>query len=314
MRRPEDGISGRIALYSENRQLKTPSVPALERGLAILELVATSRNGLTFSQIARQLEFPKSSIHCLLVTFEREGYLRRHEPTGRYVCGSKLIKIANSAMSGILLRQNALPALRSLAERTNLTAHMAILDGGVATLIAKVDMAGIQRVATWVGKRIDIHCTSLGKCLTAYLAETDLESLVREHGLLRHNENTIASVSRLKRELSKTRTLGYAIDDEEEEIGIRCLGVPVFGANRDVIAAISVSGTVAHMQPEQCGALINDLKRCASDIAARLGNTRDGDAVDSTVKSFPETELLSPPSAVDPPPPPEGTFGSPITH
>jgi DNA-binding IclR family transcriptional regulator len=307
-------MSGRIALCIENGHLKTPSVPALERGLAILELVAMSRNGLTFSQIARQLEFPKSSIHCLLVTFEREGYLHRHEPTGRYVCGEKLIKIANSAMSGILFREKALPVLRSLAERTSLTAHMAILDGGVATLIAKADMAGTQKVATWVGKRIDIHCTSLGKCLTAYLAETDLDSLVREHGLLRHNENTIASVSGLKRELSKTRTLGYAIDDEEEEIGIRCLGVPVFGANHDVIAAISVSGTVSHMQPEQCGALINELRRCASEIAARLDTTRDGDGADSPVKSFSETELLSPRSAVDPPPAPEGTFGAPITH
>jgi DNA-binding IclR family transcriptional regulator len=282
--------------------------------LAILELVAMSRNGLTFSQIARQLEFPKSSIHCLLVTFEREGYLRRHEPTGRYVCGSKLIKIANSAMSGLLFREKALPVLRSLAECTSLTAHMAILDGGVATLIAKVDMAATQKVATWVGKRIDIHCTSLGKCLTAHLAETDLDSLVREHGLLRHNENTIASLSRLKRELSKTRALGYAIDDEEEEIGIRCLGVPVFGANHNVIAAISVSGTVSRMQPEQCGVFIDELKRCASEISARLGGTRDEDGVDSTVKSFSETELPSPSSPVDAPPAPGGTFGSPITH
>jgi len=190
-----------------------------------------------------------------------------------------------------------MPLLRSLLERTNLTVHMAILDGGVATLIAKMEMMGIQKVATWVGKRIDIHCTSLGKCLTAYLPESDLESLVHEQGLLRHNENTIASVTRLKQELVKTRTLGYAIDDEEEEIGIRCLGVPVFDTHQDVIAAISISGTVSQMQPEQSAQLINELKRTATEISAKLGTYREVGGPDAEIKSFPNTELMQVSSA-----------------
>jgi len=254
---------------------KTPSVPALERGLAILELVAHSKSGLTFSQIARHLEFPKSSIHCLLLTFEREGYLRRSETTGRYVCGSKLIRIANLAMDGIVLRERALPVLRELMESTDMTVHMAILERNEATLIAKLERGRVHRVATWIGKRIDVHCTSLGKCLIADLPDEELRRLIEERGLLRHNENTIASLHKLRQELAKTRSLGYAVDDEEEEIGIRCIGAPIAGPAGNVLAAISISGTTEQIQDSNSAALVNLVKQTAREISRQLAEFRD---------------------------------------
>ena len=121
---------------------KTPNVPALERGMGILELVAKSKNGFTFSQLTRQLSYPKSSIHCLLVTFERLGYLERIPTSGRYVAGLNLVRIANVASHGILLRQKAGPILCELTRRTGLTAHMAVLENNEAVLIAKVEPSG----------------------------------------------------------------------------------------------------------------------------------------------------------------------------
>src|SRR5215831_7016502 len=117
---------------------KTPNVPALERGMEILELVAKSKNGFTFSQLTRQLDFPKSSIHCLLVTLERLGYLQRLS-SGRYVAGLNLARLAAAASHGVLLRQKAGPLLGELTQRTGLTAHMAILEDNEAILIAKVE-------------------------------------------------------------------------------------------------------------------------------------------------------------------------------
>jgi hypothetical protein len=96
---------------------KTPTVPALERGLAVLELVAKSRNGLTFSQVSRHFDFPNSSIHCLMVTLERLGYLQRLESSGRFVAGLSLVRIATAATHGITLRQKAGPLLTDLAQR-----------------------------------------------------------------------------------------------------------------------------------------------------------------------------------------------------
>lgn len=255
--------------------VKTPSVPALERGLAILELVANSRSGLTFSQISRQLDFPKSSIHCMLLTFEREGYLRRSEDTGRFFCGTKLVRLANNAMQGAILRERAAPVLRTLMDHTGMTVHMAILETGAAMLIAKVERIGSHKVATWVGKRIDVHCTSLGKCLIAKVPESEVERLISEHGMLRHNENTIVSVVRLKQELAKVRQQGWAIDDEEEEIGFRCIGAPVLNAAGDAIAAISISGTVEQIRNENSASLVQQVTRAAAELSERLAVFND---------------------------------------
>lgn len=249
---------------------KTPSVPALERGLAILDLAARSRNGLTFTQICRHVRFPKSSVHCLLLTLARERYLVRSPTSGRYTCGSSLFNIGRLAIQGTMMREKAATALRALAERTGLTVHLAILEDGAAMLVARAEHAGTRKVATWVGKRIGLHCTSVGKCLLAYLPDAEVERLMKERGLLRYNENTICSLARLKQELADSRGRGWAIDDEEEELGSRCVGVPVFDGTGAVIAAISVSGTVEAVTRENCGALIRHLRRTADEIGASL--------------------------------------------
>jgi DNA-binding IclR family transcriptional regulator len=252
---------------------KTPTVPALERGLAILELIAKSRNGLTFSQVSRSLDFPKSSIHCLLVTFERLGYLQRLESSGRFVAGLNLMRIAAVASHGITLRQKAGPLLAELAQRSGLTVHMAVIENSEALLIAKVEPSGTRPVATWVGKRIDYHCTSLGKALIAWMQDDEIRGLVKERHMLRHNENTISTLARLKEDLMRTRRVGYALDDEEEEIGIRCVGAPVLGVSGKVEASVSISGTVDQIRSEdipRMGALVQE---AAFEMSRRLGWT-----------------------------------------
>ena len=210
------------------RATKTPSVPALQRGLAILERIANSRRGLTFAQLARFFDFPKSSVHTLVLTLEREGYLQRDDATGRYMTGRKLVHIAGMTLDGLVVRERAAPVLRTLVADTGMTAHLAVLDRHEVTVVAKVDRPGVHRIATWVGKRMDVHCTSLGKCLVAYLPDEQVDRLINDRGLLRHNEHTIVSPERLKQELARTRALGYAVDDEEEELGGRCVGAPVW--------------------------------------------------------------------------------------
>lgn len=257
---------GSINLSESNRgphaQPTTPSVPALERALAILELIVSSRNGLTLSEIVRKLKLPKSSIHCLLLTFERQGYLQKGGTGHRYVCGTKLARIARLAHDGVILCERAAPLLRDLMRRTGQTVHLAMLESDQVTLIAKVAHNSAPRVATWIGKRLDFHCTAVGKCLIAWQTEEEVEAIVRRQGLLRHNENTIVSISRLRRELARIRETGYSIDDEEEEIGVRCVGVPVFDSKGRVAAALSVSGTTAEI----------DLARCP-EVAAIARNT-----------------------------------------
>ena len=130
-------------------------------------------------------------------------------------------------------------------------------------------------MATWIGKRVDIHCTSLGKCLSRYLPDADVDRLIGDRGLLRHNENTIVSPLRLKKELARTRALGYAMDDEEEEIGVRCIGAPVWNWDGQVVAAVSVTGTTSRITAETFEQIADQVKQTALGISRQLGFSGD---------------------------------------
>lgn len=249
--------------------IKTPSVPAVDKALSALELLAQSRTGLTLGELTRRMALPKSSVHCLLLTLERRGYLHRNEKS-RYLFGLKLFGLANMALSGIGLREKALPFLKALMARTRLTVHLAMLEQGEAVLIEKVEPPNVYRLATWLGKRMDVHCTGLGKALIAHLPEEEVDSLVRERGLPRHNDNTICSPRRLREELARIRKAGYALDDEEDELGARCIGAAIFRSEGKVVAAVSVSGTTAQITSENVATIAEQVKECAASITAVL--------------------------------------------
>lgn len=250
---------------------KTHSAPALERALSILELLARSRNGLTLAELTHHLALPKSSTHCLLVTLERCGYLQRNQKTSRYMFGLKLLTLASLAVTRIELREQARPFLEALVDGTQLTAHLAVLDRNEAVLIEKVAPLGLLRVATWIGRRMDAHCTGVGKALIAHLPEEELDRLLRENGLPRHNNKTIASFKRLKEELAQVRRLGYSLDDEEDEVGFRCIGAPVFDHSGAAVAAISVAGNIVQIRQDNLPRLASKVIQTASAISRELG-------------------------------------------
>jgi DNA-binding IclR family transcriptional regulator len=227
---------------------KTQSVPALERGLLVLEYLAQSRRGVTVSQLARKLQLPRSTGHALLLTYQRSGYVQRDEKTGRYCLGSRLHTIANMALGGITLRGHAGPLLYQLMQDTGLTVHLAVMENNEVILIDRISPPGTPPLATWIGKRMGLHCTALGKALIAYLPVEEVDDMIRKQGMIRHNENTIASKRKLRVACEEVRQFGYSIDDEEEEIGIRCIGAPVFDDTGEAVAAISISGTKAQLE------------------------------------------------------------------
>jgi DNA-binding IclR family transcriptional regulator len=259
--------------------IKTQTVPALDRALSILEFLAKSRAGLTLPELVERSGFPRSSVHYLLVTLERRGYVQRNGKTSRYLFGVNLVHLANDAWSGLNLRQQAAPFLGNLVRRTQMTVHMGILCDHEAVIIAKHSPICGTRTATWVGKRMEVHCTGLGKALIAYLSGPELEQILREHGLPRHNANTISSPTRLREELSRVVEQGFAIDDEEDELGLRCIGVPVFDTNGSVIAAVSVSGTSAEFSRSTLTFLIRETMKTAAEIGQSLASSVDANAI-----------------------------------
>jgi DNA-binding IclR family transcriptional regulator len=250
----------------------TRSVPVLCRALSMMELLAVTRNGLTLPEVARRLAIPKSSAHCILLTLLRQNYVTRSPRTRRFTLGFKLFSLANEALSGLRLRELAVPHLRQLTLGTGLTVHMAIFDRHEAILIAKIEMPGGAGLATWIGRHMELHCTSLGKVLLASLPESELNQLLQSRTFPRHNDNTIVSNKRLIRELGNVRANGYALDDEEEEIGVRCIGIPLCAPDGTVTAAISVAGTIQQITNEDVKGIVARMTRTAAFITEALRN------------------------------------------
>src|SRR6267154_1040583 len=152
---------------------------AVERALNILEAAAERREGLTNSEISHKLAIPKSSASYILRTLERRGYLRRDRATGRYHLGLKILSLGGDARANLDLAEVALPFMQALEERIHLTVHLAVLDQGEAVYIEKVEAPGFFKVNTWVGRRMYLHSTSVGKCLLAWLPKQEIETMVK---------------------------------------------------------------------------------------------------------------------------------------
>jgi DNA-binding IclR family transcriptional regulator len=230
-------------------------------------MLARSHKGLTLSQITRNLSVARSSAFYILNTLEESGYVFRESPRGRYMFTTKLFGLASSSLVSLGVRQRAAPFLRGLMEQTNLTVHLAVIVQNELVLIDKVAPPGPLQLATWIGKRLPVHCTGAGKALLAYMPQDRL-GCVLSAGLIRYNENTIVSPQRLREELHRIRTNGFAIDDEEETIGLRCIGAPVFDHHRNAIAAISIAGTTAQINNENLEKLSGLVKHTSDKISA----------------------------------------------
>jgi len=252
-------------------KLKEYSVPSIERALSVLECLGQAKRGYSTSEIGRRLGIPKSSAHLILSTLERRGFLQKNAKTGRYCFGLQLVSLSRSALENLDLREEANPFLRSLMQESGLTVHMAVLERDEAVIIEKVEAPGLVRLASWIGRRLDVNCTGVGKVLLAFLPDDELEYLLKTKDFARHNGRTITSKSALRRELKVVKQSGYSLDNEEDEPGVCCIGAPVFDENGKAVAAISVAGISSQIGTARVPILARLVTRVAGSISARLG-------------------------------------------
>jgi len=249
---------------------KPLGVPALDRALTVLETLAHSRKGYSVSELSRRLELPKSSVHLILRTLERRGYLQKHAASGRYRFGLKLVGLGRAALEGVELRDEARPALTSLAHATDLTVHMGVLERSEVVIIERIESTSAVRVVSWVGRRLDANSTAVGKALLAFQPPEEQERQLRSDRLPRHNDRTIATIPGLKRELERVRAQGYSLCDEEDEIGVRCVGAPILNEHGCAVAAISVAGTTTQIPADRMPALADAVVATAREISGGL--------------------------------------------
>lgn len=247
---------------------KTPSgVQSVQRTFGILEHITTAPHPMTLSEIAEQVAVPVPTTHRILQALASMGYVRQL-PTRRYGLGPRFITMGEVASRQ--LGAGAQPRLAEVAETLGETANMAILDTDMAMYVAQVPSSRSMRMFTEVGRRVHMHATGVGKAILAQLKDEQVCSIVERSGLPSFTQNSIRDVPNLLRELENTRSRGYAMDDNEQEIGVRCLSVAVPHTPNQ--SAISVSGPVTRVDQSFADRAVPLLKQVAQEIATDIGS------------------------------------------
>jgi DNA-binding IclR family transcriptional regulator len=239
---------------------------AVERAFKILEFLDCTQRAWNISEVSRRLAMPKSTTHILMLTLERLGYIERDLGSRTFSLSVKLAALGDTVLKTTPLAVMALPSMRSLAQSLGVTVHLAMLEKEQAVYVQKVDGPGFIRFDTYIGKRTNLHCTAVGKVLLAYSSPESQKHYFHKIVFARHTSRTIDSASPLRRELVSVCERGWAFDDQEEELGVRCLAVPIRGNNGSVVAALGVTGTVTQLQEEDTQRVVSALKKTAALI------------------------------------------------
>jgi DNA-binding IclR family transcriptional regulator len=261
---------------SVNRDSKPNNlVRTIERTSSILDILGESPQGIAIRELSAKIKLPKGTTHRLLSSLSYFGYVRQDPKTRNYFLGLKLVELGNLLLSQLDLRKEAEPLLRDLAERTKETVHMVFLDRNEIVYIDKIELdhhpSGL-RMASRVGLRNPAHSCAVGKVLLAHLPAEELDRIINEKGLPKRTENTITDPIQLREHLKLVRAQGYAIDDEENEKGVRCVAAPIFNEAGKAVAAISIS-TLAFRVTRKViqDSLRKEVRETALKISQRLG-------------------------------------------
>ena len=240
-------------------------VQSVDRAIELLELLADFGGESGLSELAQHAGLPLPTIHRLLRTLLAQGYVRQ-TPSRRYTLGPRLIRLGESA--GRQLGAGARPYLERLAHDLGESANLAMIDRDMAVYVAQASSSHSMRMFTEVGRRVYTHCTGVGKAVLAQLPDQTVREIMGRVGMPPATDQSITDVDALLAELAATRERGYAIDDGEQELGVRCFAVAVPDAPTPT--ALSVSGPAARVTYEFGEHAVPVLHRVASELTREL--------------------------------------------
>ncbi|CAM3724697.1 IclR family transcriptional regulator [Alicyclobacillus pomorum] len=252
------------------------TVKSVDKAFMLLEVVSEHPSGMAITELANEVGMYKSTVHRLLGTMMKRGYIEQDPQTGKYKLGYTVLDLGMRLLSSIDLRREAMPYLQELAKLSNEVVHLAFLDRGEVVYIEKVESRHTIRMVSRVGKRVPVHATGLGKAILAFLPRQETLNIIERYGLPKLTDYTITDKDVLLESLQETRKTGFAVDVEENELGICCVAAPIWEHNQRVVAACSVSGPSIRMTLERLRELTPYVKRTGAQISERLGYARGG--------------------------------------
>lgn len=245
-------------------------VQSVARALRILDCFTGPRAELGIKEISEAMNLSKSTVYGLVNTLVAHRYLEQNPENKRYHLGIRLFEMGMVVQRRMDLRREARPYARELGDKYHATSHIAALFDSSIVYVDKVDCPGAMILYSHVGKNAPCHCSGVGKAITAFLPPREQKLLLDKTQLESLTENTLVDPEAIRAEWALTAQRGYAVDNEEIEIGLRCVAAPIFNYDGRPIAAISVSASAGRLSLDMLDVVAVDVKGAATQISRRL--------------------------------------------
>jgi len=246
-------------------------IHVIDRAAQILDCFGFDHQELSVSEIGAKTGLHRSTAHRILMALEYNDLIKQNPSTGKYHLGIKLFKLGHQAVSQLNLREICRPFLSRLMNDTKETIHLAVLDDDQVLYLDKVEGPHALRMPSRVGRHIPTYCTSLGKAMLSCLDDQEVKSILRRQTLKPHTENTAKNINQLLADLRSVRKRGYAVDNEEIEIGLRCVGAPLRDYTGGMVGAISVAAPSARLSEKNTPVIGRMVIAIAAGISEQLG-------------------------------------------
>jgi DNA-binding IclR family transcriptional regulator len=250
---------------------KNYKVHSLERGLDLLELLASSSREMSLSELSKEANFNASTSHRILDALKSRNYVRQNPITSAYSLTFKLFELSNKIGWKKTLRFEALDVLKQLADIAEDSAYLIIKDGDDALCLERIDGNPYIRVlALEKGSRMPLHMGAGPRAILAFLPEMEIDRIINVKGLEAWTANTITNPIQLKTDLNKIREVGYALSLQDVTVGVCAIGCPVRKIDGEVIAAISIAGMASNYTEEKLPPLIDMVRSAAQSLSDRI--------------------------------------------
>ncbi len=266
----------KLASAAKPSAARSDQVQSLVRALAIINGLAASNEGVTLTEVAQQVGLSPSTAHRLLTTLEQERYVHFDAERRLWSVGVQAFVAGSAFLKTRSLVATARPHMRALMEESEETVNLAVEDQAETVYLSQVECRQMMRAFARPGGRVPMHCSSVGKALLSAMPDSELAKILHRQGLSRLTIKTINTTAALRSDLGQARERGYAIDDEEHAVGLRCIAAVVFNENADPVAAVSLSGPMARIPDERIPLLGDLVRRKADAITAQLGGALPG--------------------------------------
>jgi DNA-binding IclR family transcriptional regulator len=246
-------------------------IHVIDRAAQILDCFGFDHQEMTVSEIGAKTHLHRSTAHRILMALEYNDLIQQNPENGKYRLGIKLFRLGHQAVSHLNLREICRPFLTRIMNETQETVHLAVLDEDQVLYLDKVEGPHALRMPSRVGRRIPTYCTSLGKAMLSCLDDHEVKNIFRNQLLRPYTANTVKTLGQLLTDLRMIRKRGYSVDNEEIEIGLRCVGAPIKNYTGAMVGAISVAAPSARLSSQKIHTIGKLVMAAAEEISTKLG-------------------------------------------